>query len=112
MMRKLILVALVGAAIVLAGPSMAFEQQLNAIGSDAPSASVAPDSRGASKGATKPAPTLEVPGIGNLGVIPKLDFGLELLYGDRSSNTVTNVDPGLNAEDDSLRVRGTIRHRF
>ncbi|MEZ5775745.1 MAG: hypothetical protein R3D33_13860 [Hyphomicrobiaceae bacterium] len=50
---------------------------------------------------------VRIPGLGSLGVLPKLDFGLELLYGpqDRSS-----VDPESSPED--LTVRGSLSHTF
>lgn len=55
-----------------------------------------------------------IPGLGKLGVIPKLDFGLELLYG--AENGQPQVEDRLlerPAEDDEgLRVRGSIKHRF
>lgn len=58
-----------------------------------------------------------IPGLGKLGVIPKLDFGLELLYGDdtqklqmRDDRQTTTVRP--EADEDGLRIRGSIKHRF
>ena len=52
---------------------------------------------------------LNVPGLGNLGVIPKLDFGLDLLYGQDSKSTPAEPLP---SDDDGLRIRGSIKHRF
>jgi len=52
---------------------------------------------------------LSVPGLGKLGVIPKLDFGLDLLYGQDAAK----ADPVETLpNDDGLRIRGSIRHRF
>lgn len=51
---------------------------------------------------------VRIPGLGKLGVLPKMDFGLELLYGANDSKRVDPVDPP--AED--LTVRGTIKHNF
>ncbi len=61
---------------------------------------------------------LSIPGIGYIGTLPKLDFGLELLYGaptepefevDRSpSNSVPTGQP----EEDDVIIRGTLKHRF
>ena len=55
--------------------------------------------------------TVKIPGLGALGVLPKLDFGLELLYGDASRQP---VDPGTDqqADNDGLRIKGTLKHRF
>ncbi len=54
---------------------------------------------------------VRIPGLGKLGILPKLDFGLELLCG---VNEQTLEDRRLRPEpqDDSLGVRGTLRHRF
>jgi hypothetical protein len=54
---------------------------------------------------------VRIPGLGKLGILPKLDFGLELLYG---VNEQSFDDQRLRPEsgDDSLGVRGTVRHRF
>lgn len=52
---------------------------------------------------------VRIPGLGHLGVLPKVDFGLELLYGatDSKQPEATPEDP---AED--LRIRGTLKHNF
>ena len=50
---------------------------------------------------------IRIPGIGKLGVLPKLDFGLELLYGAGR--------PMLKEEDavpDDLIIRGSVKKRF
>ncbi|MEM8975994.1 MAG: hypothetical protein AAGD43_28345 [Pseudomonadota bacterium] len=52
---------------------------------------------------------LSIPGLGTVGVLPKMDFGLELLYGSNQPNAdVTEQDE----ESDDLRIRGSIKHRF
>ena len=43
-----------------------------------------------------------------MGVLPKLDFGLELLYG---ANEQKGPVPDKNDTDD-VQLRGTIKHRF
>ncbi len=53
--------------------------------------------------------TISIPGLGQLGVIPKLDFGMELLYG---SEPKSDPAPLAKDEDDGLQIRGTIKHRF
>ncbi|MEO0672813.1 MAG: hypothetical protein AAFZ05_12400 [Pseudomonadota bacterium] len=53
---------------------------------------------------------IQIPGLGKLGMIPKLDFGLELLYDQDQSKALNNVEPP--ADDDGVRIRGTIKHRF
>ena len=57
----------------------------------------------------KPAGTeVRIPGIGTIGVLPKLDFGLELLYGANE----TKVLPEEKNDTNDVQIRGTIKHRF
>jgi len=53
---------------------------------------------------------IRIPGLGKLGVLPKMDFGLELLYG-AAENAPTGQPDGVAPEDD-LTVRGSVKHRF
>jgi hypothetical protein len=52
---------------------------------------------------------LNIPGVGTIGKIPKLDFGLELLYGNGAQEA-----PGVEADNrqDDVLIQGKIRHRF
>ncbi|MTD93217.1 hypothetical protein GIW81_02580 [Hyphomicrobium sp. xq] len=52
---------------------------------------------------------IRIPGLGKLGVLPKMDFGLELLYGaaENQAQPVPTPNP-----DDDLTVRGSVKHRF
>jgi hypothetical protein len=54
-----------------------------------------------------PGTEVRIPGIGTVGVLPKLDFGLELLY----SNEQKGPFPDKSSPDD-VQLRGTIKHRF
>jgi len=51
---------------------------------------------------------VRIPGLGKLGVLPKMDFGLELLYGANDSKQPEPVEPP--AED--LTIRGSVKHNF
>ena len=51
---------------------------------------------------------VRIPGLGKLGVLPKMDFGLELLYGAADSKRIE--EPVDQTED--LMIRGTVKHRF
>ncbi len=55
---------------------------------------------------------VRIPGLGTLGVIPKMDFGLELLYGvAEPANPVKR--PELKSTDaDEPLIRGSIKHKF
>lgn len=50
-----------------------------------------------------------IPGLGNLGILPKMDFGLELLYGASEPKAVeTQQDPSF----EDLTIRGSLKHNF
>jgi hypothetical protein len=52
---------------------------------------------------------LSIPGIGSVGTLPKLDFGLDLLYG-AGSDPVQERAP--ENEKGDVTIKGTIKHRF
>jgi len=62
-----------------------------------------------SEDASESPTAISVPGIGTVGIIPKLDFGMELLYGNEEKQQTQQLP---DAEEDSLQIRGTIKHRF
>jgi hypothetical protein len=55
-----------------------------------------------------------IPGIGSVGSLPQLDFGLELLYGSKgnadSSAQFGNPEPPATERD--LQIKGTLKHSF
>ena len=51
---------------------------------------------------------MRIPGFGKVGVLPKLDFGLELLYGATESKGIRED----RTEPSDVQIRGTIKHRF
>lgn len=51
---------------------------------------------------------VRIPGLGTVGVLPKLDFGLELLYGANEQKGM----PQDKTSPDDVQIRGTIKHRF
>jgi hypothetical protein len=119
-MKTRFVVALALAAAFFAGHgAFAFQEQK---GSTPPPAEAAPAPAEATPGEPKagltdesaPKPEagteIRIPGLGKLGVLPKMDFGLELLYG-AAENQATQPVPAPNPEDD-LTVRGSVKHRF
>lgn len=64
--------------------------------------------------AAKPAAGTEVriPGLGKLGVLPKMDFGLELLYGAAEAAKSPEAQQGTSSDQDDLTIRGTLKHRW
>ena len=61
--------------------------------------------------AAKPAAGTEVriPGLGKLGVLPKLDFGLDILYGATDDR---RQPPGAQGTSDEVTVKGVLKHKF
>lgn len=55
---------------------------------------------------------VRIPGLGKLGILPKLDFGLELLYGVNEQSLDDRHLRPTDQTDDGVGVRGTLRHRF
>lgn len=51
-----------------------------------------------------------IPGLGTLGAIPKLDFGLELLYGPKSGSEALQLDQ--HAPESDMQIKGTLTHKF
>lgn len=51
---------------------------------------------------------IRIPGVGKLGVLPKLDFGLELLYSNDDSKAIDNDA----FQSDDVFIRGSIKRRF
>ena len=52
---------------------------------------------------------VRIPGLGKLGVLPKLDFGLDILYGATEDR---RQPPGVSGPSDEVTVRGSIKHKF
>ena len=99
-----------GAGLALASTAaFAFqEERQTPVAPDAPAAIPAPlssvDPAVSSPGGTE----VSIPGLGKLGVLPKMNFGLELLYGAAESSKVEEPQP----EADGLTIRGSIKHKF
>jgi hypothetical protein len=55
-----------------------------------------------------PGTEVRIPGLGTVGVLPKLDFGLELLYGASEPKGL----PEDKADPDDVQIRGTAKYRF
>ena len=53
---------------------------------------------------------IRIPGLGKLGTLPKMDFGLELLYG--ATEVDKPQDPKIDENQDDLTIRGSVKHRF
>jgi hypothetical protein len=56
-----------------------------------------------------------IPGVGSVGTLPKLDFGLELLYGPQ--NGPADTQPGgmqldQRAQENDVQIKGSLKHKF
>jgi len=106
--------ALVGSAalVIASSTAVAFQEQQqttpkaaeNVPAAAAPlSVPLTPDAASGAKGTP-----VRIPGLGTLGVIPKIDFGLELLYGAAESPP-KNIESGKPPEDNNaVMLRGSI----
>ena len=103
----------IGASLlVLSTAAFAFQEQKSGAAVDA-----APQAKSvelAAPGLEDLKPTVgtevRIPGLGKLGSLPKMDFGLELLYGATEAK-----QPEAQSRDearDDLTIRGSVKHKF
>ena len=119
----MLLLALGAALGVLAQPVPAFQEGAPAAKDEKPAAAAvgveAPKTVDPGKGLSLKIPELSIgqgtgtevriPGFGKVGVLPKLDFGLELLYGATEGKGLPEDRTEPPAD---VQIRGTIKHRF
>jgi hypothetical protein len=107
-------VAMAGALVASALPAFAFQESTVGSGADKPAASAKgapgldlslPDVGSKQSQGTE----IRIPGVGTVGVLPKLDFGLEMLYG---SGTEPMGRPDERSQPDGVQLRGSIKYRF
>ena len=99
--RLILLGAILG---VVSQAAMAFQETNGKAGQAGPAA--AAPSVGLQSGGAE----IRVPGLGAIGTLPKLDFGLELLYGASDSKGAREQ---LNKNDpNDLQIRGTVKYKF
>ncbi len=119
MTRPMRLIAVLMAVGACAQPLSAFQEEGGGPGKGSAVPSEVPTPKGAvvpGKGLNLKVPEVSlgqgtevrIPGFGTVGVLPKLDFGLELLYGA----TETRGRPDEKSEPSDVQIRGTIKHRF
>jgi hypothetical protein len=106
------------AGLVVAASSLAFalEEQrgpapIVAPGVESPKADV---QNSAEPAKPETGPEIRIPGLGKLGTLPKMDFGLELLYGAADAKAPVNQEPvpQPNDQSDDLTIRGSLKHNF
>jgi hypothetical protein len=121
-MRIRVVVALALAAALAAGNgAFAFQEQKGATppAEAAPAAPAEAAPAGGAAGLTDestPKPEagteIRIPGLGKLGVLPKMDFGLELLYGAAENQQSGGQPEGVTKPEDDVTLRGSVKHRF
>jgi hypothetical protein len=124
-MRSGLVVGLALALAMLAGSSAyAFQEQNSGSapqaapqpGQQAPQAAPSADKPLDLSNETAAAPDkgteIRIPGLGKLGVLPKMDFGLELLYGAAEQKPAEGPPEAAPSPEDDLMIRGTVKHRF
>jgi hypothetical protein len=119
-MRRIRNLAVAGALLVVSSPAMAFDMQQGgkAPAKEPPASVPMLTEKDAGVNFSIPEPgkngtgtEVRIPGLGKLGVLPKMDFGLELLYGATEPKRME--EPAEPAEQsDDLMIRGTVKHRF
>jgi hypothetical protein len=55
---------------------------------------------------------VKIPGLGTIGVLPRVDFGLDLLYGQADGKPGSPRDTDRSNPDDGVAIRGSVKHRF
>jgi hypothetical protein len=126
-MKAVRMIVLGGALALVSTAAWAFQEQQGGAAPAAPvkTAPAAADKAPAANLGTIEAPAgkiggegteVRIPGLGRLGVLPKMDFGLELLYGateaKRPEDRAGFAEPGRDAGSDDLILRGTLRRKF
>jgi hypothetical protein len=61
------------------------------------------------KGGRPSGPEIRIPGLGTIGALPKLDFGLELLYGAAEPKGQPAPD---KTDGGDLQIRGTMKYKL
>ena len=117
-MRIKVLIAAFVAVVIAPNIAFAFEKQTLSVQPPAkqstPQANVKPTTPFIER--TDPAApdgesgtAITIPGLGTVGILPKMDFGMELLYG---SDQDQKLEVAPQQDGDDLQIRGTLKHRF
>jgi hypothetical protein len=106
-------------AVVQSTVGKAMEEQRGAIpgGMSVPDAPKAqePDQPLAQKNDAPSGTEIRIPGLGKIGTLPKMDFGLDLLYGAAEDDNKAPDYPAGQPDSEGQRdmmIHGTMKHRF
>ena len=109
---KLLVRASASLALLLCAATVAFALEEQRAVVPAPDASAAAPQVGVQDGVPaakqETGTEIRIPGLGKLGTLPKMDFGLELLYGAAEKSP---QDP-MPDDNQDLMIRGSVKHKF
>ncbi len=114
----LVLIALAAFAVMRGTDVIAMEEQRGAIpgGIAVPDAPKAQEQEEALPSKSETGTEIRIPGLGKIGTLPKMDFGLDLLYGaveDDNSKTTPDFPNSQDTDEQrDLMIHGTVKHRF
>ncbi|MFT3730863.1 MAG: hypothetical protein QM780_05455 [Hyphomicrobium sp.] len=119
-MRRLGLVLVVLAALAAARGTdvFAMEEQRGAIpgGVAVPDAPKSQEQEESAPAKAETGTEIRIPGLGKIGTLPKMDFGLDLLYGAAEDDNAKTTPDFQNGKDDDekrdLMIHGSVKHRF
>jgi hypothetical protein len=116
--RKIVGLAGICAALALFAGPMAFALEEQRGAAPAPAAGAEAPKAEVQDGATAKKPDagteIRIPGLGKLGTLPKMDFGLELLYGAAETKQQDSAPPPQlqDSEPSDITIHGSVKHRF
>ncbi len=113
----LVLIVLAALTAVRSTDGIAMEEQRGAIpgGVSVPDAPKAQEQEESLPAKTDTGTEIRIPGLGKIGTLPKMDFGLDLLYGaaeDESKAAPEFPNPQDSDEQRDMMIHGTMKHRF
>ncbi len=113
----LVLIVLAALAATRSTDGIAMEEQRGAIpgGVAVPDAPKTQDQEESAPAKTDTGTEIRIPGRGKIGTLPKMDFGLDLLYGAAEDDNKTApefANPQDTDEQRDLMIHGTMKHRF
>jgi hypothetical protein len=99
------------AMVVAASTATALEEQRGALPANAPEAAKSQVQEETDSAKDDGGTEIRIPGLGKLGTLPKMDFGLELLYGADDPKPSEATEPQDDRQQD-LMIHGSVKHRF
>ncbi len=107
------LAGLTVALVIVAGTaSFALEEQKGSVAPEVPAAAGAAVQSAAPAAKSETGTEIRIPGLGKLGTLPKMDFGLELLYGATETDKPQEPSKIEGGDPADLTIRGEVKHRW